>query len=102
MSSLEISKILTVCTGHVSEETYDKLLIDGEKNEIMCPVYTKAAPNGGEDFGLYIYLNPDCVKEGHIPDDLMQLITLAQENDCDILCLDCDGPEVEGLTIYEW
>lgn len=99
---LEISKVLTVSSGHVTENTFEALSLDGLVNEIMLPVYSKSAPGNGEGFGLYVYIEPKCLEQGKIPEDLMPLIRLAQENDCSILCLDCDGPELEGYPVYDW
>lgn len=98
---LEISKMLTVSTTHVTEATYKALLLDNMRNEIMLPIYVKCA-GYGQSFGLYIYLEPTCIEQGKIPEDLMPLVKLAQENNCNILCLDGDGPELDGYQTYEW
>lgn len=101
-NNLEISKMLTISTAHVTKDTFEALLLDGIRNEIMLPVYAKITPDNEQNFGLFIYVEPTCVEQGQIPEDLMQLIKLAQENDCSILCLDGDGPEVEGYQTYDW
>lgn len=102
MSKLDITKMLTVSTAHVTESTFNRLTYDGRANEIKLPVYTKSIPEDEDSFGLYVYLDPNCLKDGKIPEDLMSVIQLAQKNDCGIICLDCDGPEIEELPIYEW
>lgn len=98
---LEITKMLTVSTGHVTEETFHALEQDGVTNKIMLPVYSKATPDGDDSFGLYIYITDDCLDWDNIPEDLKPLIKLAQEQGCGVLCLDSDGQELEGYELYE-
>lgn len=98
--NLEIKKILTISDNHVTKKTYEALVNDGVKNEIMLPVYTKTAP-GGDDYGIYIYISKDCFCMDNIPNDLKPLIKLAMEYKCDILCLDCDGQELEDYPTYD-
>ena len=38
-------------------------------------------------------LNPACLKD---------CMRFARKNGCDLLCLDCDGPVVDDLPLYEW
>lgn len=99
---LDISKMLTVSSAHVSEETFEALSIDELLNEIMLPIYTKNTPDNGSNFGLYIYLDQTCLAQGKIPNDLKPLIELALKNKCDVICLDSDGPELENLPLYNW
>lgn len=100
MKNLDIVKMLTVSVDHVKRETCELLALDGIRNEIMLPVYIKSTANNGENYGLYIELIPDCIRNGKIPEDLVPLIKLATDNDCKVLCLDADGPEIEGFQIY--
>lgn len=37
-----------------------------------------------------------------MPVDLVAVFKMAQQEQCDIICLDCDGMRVEGLPEYEW
>ena len=99
---LNITKVLTVFTGHVTQETFETLMLDGVTNDLGLAVYTKAAPNQGGNYGLYIYLDPSVDDYESLPEDLVSLINLAIENDCMILCLDSDGMELEGFPIFEW
>lgn len=98
----EITKMLTVSTAHVTQETYDRLYHDDENNEVMLPVYEKISPNGRETFGLYVYLEPAVLDWEKIPMDLKPLVMLAKTNGCGILCLDGDGPEINELPVYNW
>ncbi len=97
---LEITKTLTVSTGHVTKDTFKRLLNDGMLNEIGLPVYKKATD--GDMFGLFVYIEPNCLDYNKIPEDLAVLVKLAQDEGCGILCLDNDGPELENITTYEW
>lgn len=100
-NKLEITKMLTVSSAHVTQETFDRLVMDNENNKIGLPVYTKNISNNSENYGLYIYINPD-INRGIVPSDLMPLIDLAVNNDCDILCLDGDGPELTDYPVFKW
>lgn len=99
---LPITKMLTVSAYHVTHDTFEALSLDGVMNEIMLPVYEKSAPGNGENFGLIIELEPVCVEQGRIPEDLASIIKLCQENGCQMLCLDFEGRELEGFPVYEW
>lgn len=102
LNSIEIEKMLTVSSAHVTQDTFNRLMNDPDCNEIGLPVYEKVGPNGGLSFGMYVYIKSYekiCVD---IPDDLMVLIKIAQDNGCSVLCLDADGQELDGCTLYEW
>ena len=87
-------------TCHISEET-SKVLSD-ENNILPIGIYGKA------DYGWFIYLSinknekedAEILKE--LPKDLALLYLFARTNECDVICLDCDGDEIDGLPIYEW
>ena len=44
------------------------------------------------------------IEEGDksIPDDLWECMLLAYEKDCEWLCLEYCGEEVEDLPVYDW
>ena len=87
--NLEISKMLTISTAHITEET-DKLLRDGEV-DVCCFSL--------DDFGwLILSFGPD----KDIPEDLQACLTFANRHGCDWLRMDCDAPVVEGLVVYDW
>lgn len=100
---LEISKMLTISVAHICEDTWDKL------NKICTEDYTGDAwglaiyPKS--DFGWWIYVPSEESWSGissEAPEDLMQLLHFAKSVDCGILCLDCDGPEIEGFSTFDW
>lgn len=100
---LEIVSMLTVSMAHVSKETYDRLLEDGTCNDLALSVYEKAVPQDrDESFGVYIYLDSVAPGEKRLPEDLRALVDFALEHNCGVLCLDGDGPELEGFVLYEW
>ena len=95
---MEISKILTLSTAHITESVSEALDNDPNTNELGLTVYKKA------DYGWFIYIPEDydkTAKEG-LPECLKACIDLALKNDCNILCLDCDGEEEPTLPTYEW
>lgn len=100
---LEISHMLTVSISHISQETAEDMMLDGIANRFKIPVYTKNAPNdNGQGYGFYVYLDGQCLKNGDFTEDLARVIGLALDNGCNVLCLDSDGHEIQGLPVYEW
>lgn len=92
---MEIDKMLTISTGHITEKTVCKLDIEAEVNVMYLCVYKKA------DFGWFVYVPEDLEDISYdIPNDLMECLLFAKENDCAWLCLDCDGEEIEELKTY--
>ena len=94
--------MLTVSTAHVSEKTFEALKLDGATNEIGLAVYGKSTCDNEVNYGLYIYLDRQAVDNANIPDDLKPLIRLAQDNGCEVLCLDSDGMELDDYEIFDW
>ena len=106
----EITKMLTLSTCHIKEETKDLLETEahGNKNPEMPNVYEKG------EYGYFIHVPDDFVaSEGNesgdnsdrypgIPDDLYAVMLYAYEKGCCWLCLDRDGPEEDGLEMYDW
>ena len=99
---MEISKMLTISTAHVSEKTADLL----ENNKLKVVVYNK------EDFGWFIHLDEDNLTNYYdsndtesyfyVPEELLKLMKFAQDLGCDWLCLDCDGEELEYFDTFDW
>lgn len=95
---MEITKMLTISTAHITKETALLLDIctDGVVREISNPVYSKG------DYGWFIYIGCNDSDDPFIPNDLRKCLKLAENNDCDWLCLDRDAEIVDGLDKYEW
>ena len=93
---MDISRCLMISTYHITQETDEKLSKESDSNEMQISVYKKA------NFGYFIYVPQNLPLEDNrtIPDDLWECMLLAYENNCEWLCLHCDGEEVEGLPVY--
>lgn len=98
---LEITKMLTVSTAHVSKELFENLVLDDACRHICLPVYKKTVPGFGS-VGVYIYIDPGAFEDREVPYGLLPLVKLAQGNGCSVLCLDSDGPVVEGYPVFDW
>lgn len=95
---LEIDKMLTISSLHVSADTKDLLdqAADDNEEDPMPSVYEK------QGYGWFVACNPDN-KEiwDNCPADLVQCMKLARDNGCFWLCLDADGPRVETLEFFD-
>ena len=92
---MEIAKMLTISTAHVTQKTANKI----DREEITgLVIYSK------DEFGWFIFIPEDLYEEDYdeLPKDLKACIQLAMDNDCNWLCLDCDGEELDELEVYEW
>lgn len=92
---MEISKMLTISTAHISPETaqfLDKETIEGKTSLV---VYNKG------EYGWFIFIAPDFEAEC-IPEDLQNCMCFAEGNGCEWLCLDRDGEIIAELKEYTW
>ena len=96
--TLEIDKMLTISSLHVSADTKDLLdqAADDNEEDPMPPVYEK------QGYGWFVACDPDN-KEiwDNCPADLVQCMKLVRDNGCFWLCLDADGPRVETLEFFD-
>lgn len=92
---VEINKMLTLSTCHITEETANRLSKDPDDNNLGLCVYPKAG------YGYYIAVTDDITEE-NLPDDLKRVIRFAAFMDCQTLCLDCDGSVCDFLPTYDW
>lgn len=95
MMELDIQKMLTLSTAHVKKTTPDYL------ESLNCPVC--AFPKG--DYGWFIFIgsyDEDYYEEVNIPEDLKAIIVFAKAQECDWLCIDCDGLTTDQLPQYDW
>lgn len=94
---MNISKCLTISTSHISWNTSNKLRTDPMAFAIGLSVYEKG------EYGWWIYIGDNInALPSDLPNDLMECIRLAMSNDCEWLCLDCDGEEIHSLQTFEW
>lgn len=101
--SYEIDQMLTISSVHLSHDTRELLdkVVDDECCIPMPPVYEKSG------YGWFVVCNPDTDNEAlgetwdDYPVDLVAAMRLAKEQGCFWLCIDCDGPEGDGLEKFE-
>ena len=96
---MEIDRIITISSAHVSRETYEWLTEEADKQDAQIPVvvYAKSA------YGFFIYIPKDIrSKHKDIPADLLDCVLFADRNDCRWLCLDRDGEMSDDLITYNW
>ena len=97
---MEITKMLTLSTAHITQNTCKRLETDPDDNNLGLSVYKKA------DYGFFIYLPAEDEKlpshYNSLPEDLYMCLFFAHELGCEILCFDCDGPIEPFLQTYEW
>lgn len=92
---MEIAKMLTISTAHITAETATKLDLEPNTDEMQLSVYRKS------DYGWMIWVNFN-LDNCNATDDLRKCLELAKANNCEWLCLDCDGEIVDELDKYEW
>lgn len=92
---MEISKMLTISTAHITKETADLLNVEMKEDNMWLCVYNK------ENYGWFIHV-PDDLEDLNVPDELMKCLLFAKDIGCDWLCLDCDGEVLPYLHQYNW
>ena len=92
---LEISKIITLSTAHISPSTMDKL--DANSSSVP-PCFKK------DKFGYFMLSNEDVLNDyadnEYFPKDLKQCVEFARLHDCDWIMFDGEADEVEELDVY--
>lgn len=95
---LEISRMLTISTAHVTPGTLTFLRTECENNTLGLAVYPK------DDFGFYIYLpDSECLDAILLdaPEDLQNVLRFCSDVECNVLCLDSDGSYLPYLPSYD-
>ena len=99
--NLEISKMLTISTAHISKETADFLKWHSEG---FCQTVTPGPVVYDKDgYGFFIpitNIREDTDAYEKWPEDFKRVTALGEEAGCDWLCLDCDGPVLKDLAVY--
>ena len=98
LQKLEIDKMLTISSRHVSADTKDLLdqAADDNEEDPMPSVYEK------QGYGWLVACDPDNEETwDNYPADLVQCMKLTRDNGCFWLCLDADGPRVETLEFFD-
>lgn len=89
MDRLEICKMLTLSTAHISKKTASIL-----KSNSPVVSYEKGR------YGWFIYFGES--DQEHLPEDLARVIGFTRSCGCDWLCLDRDGEIATDLLVYDW
>lgn len=95
---MEINKMLTISTGHVTATTLGLLEKDPVVNNFPeIGVYEKG------DYGFILYLTGEELLDrlDQLPADLAEVVEFSINAGCNVLCLDCDGEEVDELPWYD-
>lgn len=100
---LEISKMLTLSTAHITKETAEKLENRLPHFDSFWSAADHIAVYDKDDYGWWILVSElNYAELSQLPVDLAACCRLAMRNGCDWLCLDCDGPIEDCLPTYEW
>ena len=87
---LEIHKMLTISTGHITE--HDAKIL--EKGSWISDEYCFILGTSEELVSHY--------EENGLSGSFLNCLKFARDNDCNYIRFDADGDEIEGLKIYEW
>lgn len=96
MNNLEITKMLTISTTHLTEDDAVYLVRAcnwDDINELV--VYEKG------DYGWFVYI-PNDLNEYNLSENLKYILAFAKNNECDWICFDEDGCVVKELNTYDW
>jgi hypothetical protein len=116
MRNLEFEKVLVVCTSHVTKEDMEHLeqlsyffqwSNEGEgylevldyKTGVLLYVFARLCDDRMTYDEYITSLFPDW---GGVGTAVKNLYDLASRHDCSYLRLDRDGPEIEGLPVFDW
>ncbi|HAU84603.1 MAG TPA: hypothetical protein DCW90_03570 [Lachnospiraceae bacterium] len=93
---MEISRMWTLSTAHITRET-DKWLTEQLKEPTEgLTVYEKTG-------GYFIYVPKDLdYEEMNLPEDIETIIAFSIGCEMDWICLDSDGPVEKMFPTYEW
>ena len=103
MKDLEIAKMLTVSTAHLTKEDVRYLELAGSSDYGDLTVYEKRFHGQCYEnlYGWFVYA-PDDLNERNAPENLRHILTFAKNNECDWICFDEDGCVVKELNTYDW
>ena len=102
---MEMSKMLTLSTAHVSEETGEWLNQQGlviarrfqDRNTETTTVFM-----GSHDDGWFVHAPTHYEMDHEYPRDLLTVIMFARQHYVEYLNFDAGAGEVDGLPTFEW
>lgn len=103
--TLEISKMLTVSTAHVSQTTASMLPVRASDMDNLEALHEWSPSFAREDGWLFFVISDiEALRLSYegAPKDLFDVVLFAHEHGCEWLMFDSAGPVVEGLFQYEW
>ena len=86
----EVSKVLTLSTCHIKEDT--ALYLGSLPETVIC------FPKG--EHGWFLYAG-EYAEDPSVP-ELRKLFEICKEQGCEWLCLDADGPVRKELETFDW
>lgn len=100
---MDVSRLLSVSTVHVSKATRDWLEVEGEKNssDITREVTGGSVIHMASHYYGWMVWVPDENLDIY-PQDLVCIIELARTRNCDWVNIDADGTQHDGLSEFEW
>lgn len=97
-NNYEICQLATISTCHITPKTRERwtniIADDGYVFDTNYVIYDK------DGFGFFMYITNNKISNNQT-DDINDLMRFATDIGVDIICLDSDGPQVNGLTYYE-
>lgn len=95
--NLEISKMLTISTSHVTEDAITEL------DKMVTTGHPYVTYEKGE-YGYFIHVGNNNPMDMEMPlaTSLMNVLEFAFKQGVEWLCLDRDAEEVDCLTVYDW
>lgn len=100
---MEISRMLTLSTSHITQKTAEELEQRPAQFNSFWSAWDHLAIYDKGSYGWWILVSElEYAELNQLPEDLAACCRFAKQNDCDWLCLDCDGPVEEYLPTYEW
>jgi hypothetical protein len=105
-NNLEISKVLTLSTGHVTKDIADMLDEFSTYDPLVTNCYLEVYNKNNYGWFIHTHLGTE-EKEieklsNEIPQVLWDLMTLARDNGCAWLELDRDAERLEDLPYFDW
>lgn len=87
----ETATMLVLSTAHLRQSTCETWL----REECSCA-------HEKQGVGWFVYVCEDPAQGGAAPNELLAIFEFAREHGCLWIMFDCDGPQQDGLVVYDW